>query len=87
MYVEGFSSTTGDNKFLLLQYEVMCRRGDHPSRSVFGTSPICFDLSRAGVACLVDAYSNKKRTTLKGTAAMLRCSQPAETKLLLYYTL
>ena len=47
----------------------MCRRGDHSSRSSFGASPICFDLSRAWVAGLVDAYSNKKRTTLKGTAA------------------
>ena len=49
----------------------MCRRGDHSSRSSFGASPICFDLSRAWVAGLVDAYSNKKHTTLKGTAPIL----------------
>ena len=59
---------------MLLQYEVMCRRGDHSSRSSFGASPICFDLSRAWVASLVDAYSNKKHTTLKGTAPSPRGS-------------
>jgi hypothetical protein len=51
--------------------------GDHSSRSSFGASPICFDLSCAWVASLVDAYSNKKRTTLKGTAPLPHSHQMA----------